>query len=256
MSVPSMASSIADLTQRYTQATGPAYARIRQSIEQLIQQGEWQPGQMLPSEAELVEALSVSRMTANRAMRELTEAGLVKRPRGRGTFVAEQKILSALFEVHDIAAEITARSKQHHARVIELVSACATAEEAMRLGVITQAPIFRSTVLHYEDNLPLQLEQRIINAKLAPHYDQQDLSRHTAHRYLMQAAPMTEGEHLVEAVLANADEAELLQIEASEPCMQIRRRTWAGNDIVSATRLLSPGSRFELFGRFGPSHGQ
>ena len=237
----------------FDQVEGPAYARIRQSIEQLIADGEWQAGLTLPSEAEMVEGLGVSRMTANRAMRELTEAGVVERHRGRGTFVAEQKVLSALYEVHDIAAEVHARGKQHHADVIELVSAHATAEEAMRLGVMTHAPIFRSTVLHYEDSLPIQLEQRIINAKLAPQYDQVDLQKQTAHRYLMKAAPMTEGEHLVEAVLPNAEEAALLQIGTEQPCMQIRRRTWANKDIVSATRLLSPGNRFELFGRFGAS---
>jgi len=231
-------------------AEGPAYARIRQSIEQLIALGALTPGMALPSESEMVASLGISRMTANRAMRELTEAGVVERHRGRGSFVAEKKMHSALYEVHDIAAEIRARGKQHRAIVVELVGANASAEEAVQLGVMTHAPIFRSTVLHFEDQLPIQIEQRIINAPLAPNYDQQDLEQHTAHHYLMQAAPMTEGEHLVEAVISTSEEAALLQINQSEPCLQIRRRTWSGRDIVSATRLLSPGSRFELFGRF------
>jgi GntR family histidine utilization transcriptional repressor len=62
---------------------------------------------------------------------------------------------------------------------------------------------------------------------------------------------MTEGEHLVEAVLPTPQECERLQIAATQPCLQIQRRTWAGNDIVTAARLLHPGSRFQLFGHFG-----
>jgi len=251
MSDVAIQESLQTLEEVFDAVDGPAYARIRQSIEQLIALGALAPGTALPSESEMVARLGVSRMTANRAMRELTEAGVVERHRGKGSFVAEQKMHSALYEVHDIAAEINARGKQHQALLLELVSANATAEEAIQLGIMTQAAIFRSTVLHFEDELPIQLEQRVINAELAPNYDQHDLKRHTAHHYLMQAAPMTEGEHLVEAVLASDEEAALLQIDQTEPCLQIRRRTWSGSDIVSATRLLAPGTRFELFGRFG-----
>jgi len=168
-----------------------------------------------------------------------------------GTFVAEKKSHSALFEVHNIAEEITSRGHQHRADLLVIESAKATVEEAMMLGVRTNHSIFRSVVVHYEDDSPIQIEERIVNASRAPDYDQQDFSKHTPYEYLMTTAPMTEGEHLVEAVLPTPEECERLQIATSEPCLQIKRRTWAGDDIITAARLLHPGSRFQLFGHFG-----
>ncbi|MFQ3198589.1 MAG: GntR family histidine utilization transcriptional repressor [Paraglaciecola sp.] len=229
----------------------PIYARVKQAISGQIASGEWLADQRLPSESEMVEALGVSRMTINRALRELTAEGMLIRHQGVGTFVAEKKAHSALFEVHNIAVEIAARGHVHRAQLIEMVRTKANMQEAMNLGVRTNHSIFRSTILHFESEQPIQLEERVVNASLAPDYDQQDFIQHTAYDYLMKVAPMTEGEHLVEAVLPTTQECELLHIGHHEPCLQIKRRTWAGQNIVTTARLLSPGSRFQLFGHFG-----
>ncbi|MEL0612118.1 histidine utilization repressor [Marinomonas arenicola] len=229
----------------------PIYSKLKQAITQKISAGEWLANQRVPSEAEIVKSLGVSRMTVNRALRELTVEGFLVRHQGLGTFVAEKKSHSALFEVHNIAEEITSRGHQHRADLLVIESAKATVEEAMMLGVRTNHNIFRSVVVHYEDDSPIQIEERIVNASRAPDYDQQDFSKHTPYEYLMTTAPMTEGEHLVEAVLPTPEECERLQIATSEPCLQIKRRTWAGDDIITAARLLHPGSRFQLFGHFG-----
>jgi len=229
----------------------PIYAKLKQAIIHKITVGQWQANQRVPSEAQWVKALGISRMTVNRALRELTAEGLLVRHQGLGTFVAEKKAHSALFEVHNIAEEITARGHQHRTELLVLESAKASVEEAMMLGVRTNHRIFRSVVVHYENDMPIQIEERIVNASRAPDYDKQDFSKHTSYEYLMTTAPMTEGEHLVEAILPNEIECQRLQITASEPCLQIKRRTWAGNDIITVARLLHPGASFQLFGHFG-----
>lgn len=63
-------------------------------------------------------------------------------------------------------------------------------------------------------------------------------------------APLTEGEHVVEAILAKPRECQLLQIDRSEPCLLIRRRTWSGERAVTLARLIHPGSRHRLEGKF------
>ncbi|WP_245659138.1 histidine utilization repressor [Marinomonas spartinae] len=244
-------SMLAHLFDDMPDASQPIYAKLKQAITQKISHGQWQVNQRVPSEAEWVKALGVSRMTVNRALRELTAEGILVRHQGLGTFVAEKKAHSALFEVHNIAEEIIARGHQHRSELLVLESAKASVEEAVMLGVRTNHGIFRSVVIHYEDDLPIQIEERIVNASRAPDYDKQDFSKHTSYEYLMTTAPMTEGEHLVEAVLPTPTECERLQISPTEPCLQINRRTWAGDDIITVARLLHPGSRFQLFGHFG-----
>ncbi len=229
----------------------PIYAKVKQAITHKISTGEWEENQRVPSELEMVKALGVSRMTVNRALRELTAEGLLTRQQGLGTFVAKKKAHSALFEVHNIADEISNRGHQHRAELLTLEPGKASVEEAMMLGIRTNHDIFRSVVLHFENELPIQIEERVVNTSLAPEYDQQDFTKRTSYEYLMQVAPMTEGEHLVEAVLPTSIECERLSIKSQEPCLQIKRRTWSGNNIVTAARLLYPGSRFQLFGHFG-----
>lgn len=228
----------------------PIYSRLKQAIAHKVASGQWQANQRVPSEAEWVKALNVSRMTVNRALRELTAEGVLTRQQGLGTFVAQKKAHSALFEVHNIAEEVASRGAVYRAEQLQLVRGKASMEEAVTLGVRTNQEIFRSVILHFENDLPIQLEERTVNAALAPEYAEQDFTRQTPYVYLMQAAPMTEGEHLVEAVLPNERECELLQVNANEPCLQIKRRTWSGTQIVTAARLLHPGSRFQLFGHF------
>jgi len=229
---------------------GPLYAKVKQLICQKVDSGEWREDQRIPSEPEMVKLLSVSRMTINRALRELAEEGVLTRQQGVGTFVARKKAHSALFEVHNIAEEIASRGHQHHAELISLLQAKASMDEAMGLGVQVNHPIFRASVLHFENALPIQLENRVVNALLAPDYAEQDFQHNGAYHYLMKVAPMTAGEHRVEAVVASAEEGELLQIQPNEPCIQIKRRTWCGEQLVTTARLISPGSRFQLFGQF------
>ena len=76
-------------------------------------------------------------MTVNRALRELTADGVLIRQQGVGTFVAPQKVHSALFEVHNIAQEIADRGHKHETIVVELQSVKANTDQALRLGVRT-----------------------------------------------------------------------------------------------------------------------
>ncbi|MBD8576665.1 histidine utilization repressor [Pseudomonas syringae] len=238
------------LAAHLDESPAPLYARVKQMIVQQIQRGTWPPHHRVPSESELVTELGFSRMTINRALRELTAEGLLVRMQGVGTFVAEPKTQSALFEVHNIADEIAARGHRHSCQVVLLQEETAGADRAVALDMREGQKVFHSLIVHYENDIAVQIEDRFVNAQVAPDYLDQDFSRQTPYAYLSQVAPLTEGEHVVEAILANAEECRLLQIDTSEPCLLIRRRTWSGRQPVTAARLIHPGSRHRLEGRF------
>jgi len=228
----------------------PFYEKVKQAISSNIHAGVWKPHDRIPSEAELVQEFGFSRMTINRALRELTDEGLLVRLQGVGTFVAEPKGQSALFEIRSIADEIAARHHRHRSDVRLLERIDADGRQAAALGLAEGTPVFHSLLVHYENDIPVQIEDRIVNTHVAPHYLAQDFTLTTPHAYLSQVAPLTEGEHIVEAVRASLQERDWLHIDADEPCLLIRRRTWSVNHIVSHARLLFPGSRYRLQGRF------
>lgn len=228
----------------------PYYETVKRAISEKIASGIWQPHDRIPSEAALVTQYGYSRMTINRALRELTDEGLLVRLQGVGTFVAEPKGQSALFEIRSIADEITARSHQHRCDVRVLERSPANALQAAALKINEGSDIFHSVMVHFENELPVQIEDRIVNAQVVPDYLAQDYSLTTPHAYLSLIAPLTEGEHIVEAVRASAEESALLTINETEPCLLIRRTTWSATQIVSHARLLFPGSRYRLQGHF------
>lgn len=232
----------------------PIYQRVKQAIINQIRTGAWQPHQRIPSESELVNELGVSRMTINRALRELTSEGFLLRMQGVGTFVAEVKAYAAMLEVRNIAEEIAARGHQHSSRVILLQSLTADNELAEQFDTAPGQLLFHSQIVHYENDLPVQLEDRYVNPIEAPDYLQQDFSVRTPYTYLSQVAPLTAGEHIVEAIAPTDGQRRLLELGPQEPCLLIRRRTWHDARIVTVARLIYPGSRYRLLGRF-KSHG-
>ncbi len=231
----------------------PRYAMIKRLILAKINSGEWAANHQIPSEKELSTSLGVSRMTVNRALRELTSQGALIRLQGVGTFVSENKMESALMSVRNIADEIKAYpDHEHRTEVLVLEHVPATAELASILNIKPRQTTFHSLLLHFDNELPVQLEDRHVNGETAPDYLKQDFTRQTPNAYLSAVAPLTEAEHIVEAVLPTAQEAVWLRIAPPEPCLQLRRKTWSGSKVVTWVRLLYPGSRYRLEGRFRP----
>lgn len=233
----------------------PLYAGVKQMILGKIRDGDWPPRHRIPSENELVAELGVSRMTVNRALRELALEGILARIQGLGTFVAEGKGQSSIVEVRNIADEIAERGHKHSATVVVLDELKASPEIAEALDLAIGAPAFHSIIVHFENDIPVQLEDRYVNAEIAPDYVSQDFTRVTPNRFLSDVVAWTEAEHEIEAVLPATWEARLLAMSRTDPCLLIRRRTFSGDRVVTSVRLLVPGGRYRLLSRQRPSQG-
>lgn len=219
---------------------------IKNHICKMIEEGHWQQHDKVPSENELAEEFSVSRMTARRALQELTEQGLLIRSQGAGTFVATFKSQSSLLEIRNIADEIQNRGHKHHAIQIELIAIDVNHEIAILLGIKESQTVYYSEVLHFENNEPIQLEQRYVNSELVPHYLQQNFAKITPHEYLSSEAPLTEATNEVEAIIADDEVCLLLGIATHIPCLQVKRRTWSSQGVVSLAILTAPGNKYRL----------
>ena len=232
--------------------SSPLYLRVKQHIVQRIDDGVWGATERIPSENELIEQLGVSKMTVNRALRELAEEGYLVRVVGVGSFVAESKIQVHPLEVRNIAEEISERGHAHSAQVEHLAEEKAGARLAADLELKPGARVFHSIILHRENNVPIQLEDRYVNSEIAPGYLDCDFTSTTPAEFLMAVAPIQEVEHIVEAQMPGAYVARLLDMQPNEPCLVISRRTWAKGQAASGARLFHPGSTYRLGGRFRP----
>ncbi|MGJ7614070.1 MULTISPECIES: histidine utilization repressor [unclassified Variovorax] len=226
------------------------YAQVKDHISRKIQDGTWPPGHRLPSEHELVAQFGMARMTVNRALRELVEQGRITRVAGVGSFVAENKPQSTLLQIANIASEIRQRGHDYRCDMIEVERIAASPDVAAWLDLRAGASVFHSVCLHLENGTPVQLEERYVNPQVVPDYLEQDFAAMPPSEYLVRNVPFDQIEHVVDAVLPTAEQAERLAMEPTAPCLLLTRRTWSRNTPVTWVRCLHPASRYSLGSRF------
>lgn len=228
----------------------PSYARVKHWVTTQVANGSLKAGERVQSESELSDRFALSRMTVNRALRELAAEGIIVRVAGVGSFVAEQRVHAHPLKVRNIAEEIRERGHEYSARVVKLQRARADARLAAQLAVRVGDRLDHSLIVHCENGIPLQLEDRFVNPDVIAGYRRNDFTRFTPHEFLMRAAPLQRAEHIVRAMQPNAAIQRLLQISSHEACLLVIRRTYALNRIATVAELFHPGSRYELSGEF------
>ncbi len=228
------------------------YEKVKLYLKHKLARGDWPPGDLMPSEAQLVEKFGVSRMTVNRAIKELQHEGLVERIKGAGTFAAQPSKVSATLTIHDIHDEIISRGHTHHATVHLARAESASEHIAMRLGVKPHTLLFHTLIVHHENGVPLQCEDRYVNPLCAPDYLKVDFIQMTPTHYLLEVAPLWEASFSVEAGLPSASEAKLLQLKKTEPCLIVSRRTVNRGVPITYARLTHPASRYQIQSTYTP----
>ena len=224
------------------------FVQIKSALLDKIESGEMSPGDKVQSENQLAESFAVSRMTARRALTELVNEGILARSQGVGTFVSDRRPMSSILKIRSIDDEIMQRGHRYSNKVLSVESILSSEKQSVWLGVAADSVVFHTKIVHMENGLVIQLEDRLVNPVLAPHYIEQDFTHTTANHYLSKVAPLTQADHSVEAILPDKDLAHILDIHIAQPCLKLSRRTYSSKGIVSYARLYHPGNRYRIGG--------
>jgi GntR family histidine utilization transcriptional repressor len=227
----------------------PLGERIKAFVIARIDSGDWPEGHHVPAEGDLADLFGTARMTVHSALKDLAAEGLLQRRPGAGTRVAARKPRATLMEVRNIQDEIIERGHRHAAKVKRLAAEACDLAIATELEVPPGSVVYHSVIVHYEDDRPVQLENRYVSPAFAARYIEQDFRHRTPNEYLMSLGPLDEVEHVIQAFMPDAATRTLLAMSANEPVLHVRRRTWSGSRVVSTARLVHPGSRYSLVGR-------
>lgn len=237
------------LEEQSAQDNTPIFQKIKDYLLAEIASGRWKEGDMVPSEQALVRQFGVSRMTVNRAVRELTADQVLTRRQGAGTFVAPRKFEATLLEIRNIADEIRSRGRVHRSSPRLLEKDKPADALAAQFEAAPGTPLFHSVIVHFEDEVPLQVEDRWVNPASAPAYLEQDFAAITPNEHLMKAAPLDGASYSIEALPAPRDVAAMLGIEAHACCLVLRRKTWSGGRVASVATMWHPGQLWQYTGK-------
>jgi len=239
------------LDEQIAQDSTPIFQRIKDYLLGEIAAGRWKEGDLVPSEQALVRQFGVSRMTVNRAVRELTAEQVLTRRQGAGTYVAPQKYQATLVEIRNIADEVRARGHEHASRPLLLERSPAGDALALRFELAPGTPLFHSLIVHEENGQPIQVEDRWVNPACAPAYLDQDFTRITPNEHLMQAAPLQGATYSIEALPAPREVAGMLDVAPGTPCLVLTRRTTSHDRVASVATMWHPGHLYKFTGSVG-----
>lgn len=228
------------------------HERIRASIERRIVSGEWPPGHRIPFEHELMTQFDCSRMTVNKAISALADAGLVTRRRKAGTFVARPHVQAAVLTIPDIQAEIRARGETYSYRLLLRRRRAARRKDAAECALARDGDLLVLRCLHLAGASPFAVEERLISIAAVPESEHADFVSTPPGTWLLAHVPWTEAEHRIGAAPAGRDEARHLGIDEGAACLVLDRSTWRGREGITRVRQVFPGDAYDLIARFSP----
>lgn len=210
----------------------PLYYQLEEEIKEAIQKLELAPGEMIPSEKEYTEKYEISRMTVRQAISNLVNDGYLYRQRGKGTFVAQQKLEQPLQGLTNFSEDMISRGFEPSTRVISFNEVKADDDLAAKLEVEAGNPIFELIRVRLADQLPMAYERLSIPKDLA-----QDLTEEIALTSIQDYVQKTFGfkiqhsRQVIEASIAQKNEAEILEVIEGSPVLLIERRSTLDSNI-------------------------
>jgi GntR family transcriptional regulator len=170
------------------------------------------PGAPLPSEAELCERFSVSRMTVRQALQELTNDGLVERRRGQGTFVAHRPVHRRPGVFLSFTEEMNRRGVQATSRLLAAGMDDPRQPEVEDLRLAPGSQVVRVVRVRLADGVPVALEDAALVPELGGVLEE-DLGGGSLHSALERRGVVaTRATGTITARLARASETELLDL--------------------------------------------
>jgi GntR family transcriptional regulator len=233
----------------------PLYKEVKRVLTQSLAQGEWRPGEALPSEAKLAQRYGVSIGTLRKAIDELVAEGVVVRRQGSGTYVAQHGANRLMFHFFHVVPR--AGDKQYpKTAMLAFRRGRAEAAEAARLAIPAGDPVLRIRNLLLLAGRPVILDELVLPQRLFPDLSERILAaRENTIYHLYQTRygiNVLRTSERLRATVADAEVARLLGVRKGAPLLEIDRTAYTyHNAPVELRRSLVNTAEHEYFSDLG-----
>lgn len=229
-------------------------SKFRTLVDSLRREIETLPvGTLVPSERALAADSSVSRMTARRALDELTREGRLVREVGRGTFVAKPA-LNLPLHLTGFTEDMASRGIKARSRVLRACLGVADTPTAEALGLPSEAPVIHLDRVRLADGRPMAIERTTLDATVVPglldlDFTNRSLYGELEHRY---GVVFDVGEQMIRAAIVSSEDAAELELDEGSAVLEFVRVSGRGGQPIERTVSTYPGNRFELSAQIAP----
>ena len=228
----------------------PLYHQLYEIIRTEILTGDLEPGDMLPTENDLLTRYSVSRNTVRQALDALVSDGLIERHRGRGTFVSRPPIEQGLSRIVSFTEDMRARGLEPGTEVLasEIIPAPESIARALKIETGTELAHLKR--LRLADGEPMSLEHSYLVHRHCPGVLERNYSSSPLRETLERdyGIRLTRAEQTIRAAAAGGDTAHTLGVDPGAPLLTIERTTYSDTGAaVEYLRILHRGDRYALY---------
>lgn len=222
-----------DLIALDTLVEGPAYVQISRRIESLILDGELKPGDTLPSERVLAEALNVSRITTQHAYNELRRRRLILSQGRRGSIIqaARPRITTPMNRLRGFTEEMQALGRIPSSRILEQ-TVLRDADAASTMGIPFDSLLMRLKRVRYADGVPMSKELAWYNLAQAPFLENTDPSGSIYAVLAAHNLTLASCDQVIQVVMADTEDERIFGFPSPTPCMLIKRRSFTAQGIM------------------------
>ncbi len=227
----------------------PAYYQLAQILREKIMGGELRPGDRIPSEEELGTEYGLSRMTVRRAISTLSEEGLLRGERGRGTFVVEPRVDGGLFLIPDFHTEMRNRGFSTRVRLLGVKAVKAGGVPAEKLGIRRGRKVLYLERVLEGNGEPLVFDRKYILYDKAQPLLEEELGLGSTADLFPGGSGLkpVRAELNLTATVLSAREAELLASRKGAPAFCMEQLLYAANDLrVVWGWMIYRGDRFSF----------
>ena len=233
----------------------PLYFQLKQLLEARIASGEFQPGDMLPTEEQLQEKYQLSRITVRQALKEMTYEGKVSRHRGRGTIVSQPKLSHSPEPLLSLTDALLQQGIQPSWRVLEVKWVPAPEKIAQRLDLAPGTSVYRLKRLRLANEEAIGYHIAYAAPAMVGAIDEARLDSGGSLDYLRGSTALdgSYANRTLEAIAATAEVAQLLEIDEGTPLLLIRRQVFSQTGKpLEDLRAMYRGDRLQYHIRQGP----
>lgn len=227
----------------------PLHYQLREMLRAGISQGEWHPGQRIPTESELCSKYRVSRITVRQAVAALVSEGLLYRAQGRGTFVVSPRVSHVVSELVSFTEEMAQRGFATRSRLrgSDVIRPSDPVRRALQLG--DGELVIRIERVRLADGDPLALQTVYLSARRFEGLDVRRLERESLYRVLERdhGVQMVRAQEIYRPVVLKRPVAALLHVSVRIAAFEVERTTFdSENRPVEFVRSILRGDRMQL----------